>query len=65
MDAESISIKETATFQAMYTYYNDYLRAKREWPFPRWKNDKIIKFYIFVKDEDMYRTLEELGEPLC
>lgn len=64
MDAESTSIRDTATFNAMNVFYNDYLRAKKEWPFPRWKNDKIIKFYFYLNDEDQYEKLRQLGEPL-
>lgn len=61
MDAESTLIENCPVYSSVNIFYNDYLRAKGEWPFPRWKYDKIIKFSIIV---DREKLLESLGEAL-
>jgi hypothetical protein len=59
MDVESTLINRCPVTSTVHTFYNDYLRAKGNWPFPRWHNDKIIKFTIIVDREEIFTKLGE------
>lgn len=61
MDAESTSIKNCPVVVSTHTFYSDYLRAKGEWPFPRWYNKQIIRFSFIRDKEDI---LKKLGDAL-
>lgn len=51
--------KEDAVAICMLESYKDYLRMLRKFPYPRWKDGKIVRFYMHQHLKDVLDQLEE------